>query len=237
MSRIAIIPARGGSKRIPKKNIRPFLGIPVIAYPIKTALKSSLFDEIIVSTDSEEIASIARQYGASVPFMRSSKNADDMATTTDVLMEVITKLQEKNQYYDEACCLYPVTPLLQIRYLTEAYNKMNQYHYDAAFPVLPYTSPIERALVMKNGKIYYLHPEYKNTRSQDLETTYYDAGQFYWFRPSVLMSKKQLITDNTTAVVLPAIFAQDIDNEDDWLQAEFKYEWLQKKGWILPLLP
>ena len=223
---IAIIPARGGSKRIPRKNIKNFLGKPIMAYSIETALKSGLFDEVMVSTDDEEIAETAQKYGAKVPFFRSKKNADDYAILADVIEETLTNYQKEKKHFDNFCCLLPTAPLLTTQQLHQAYDEMIINKYDSVFPVIKYTFPIQRAVKFKNNKIVMFQPEHKNTRSQDLEPAYHDAGMFYWGNSKVFMQKKTLWTDNSSAIIIPEIIAQDIDTPEDWKLAELKFQLL-----------
>lgn len=225
MKKVAIITARGGSKRIPRKNIKPFLGKPIIAYSIEAALSSELFDEVMVSTDDEEIAQIAKRYGASVPFMRSDKNADDYATTIDVIVEVLENYQSQGESFDYGCCIYPTAPLISAELLEEAYKKLIANHFDTVFPVLRFSFPIQRAVkVDKNSKMTMFQPEHLSTRSQDLEPAYHDAGQFYWFKSNALLTRKKLWTDNTGVIEISEMKAQDIDTIEDWEIAEFKYK-------------
>ena len=231
MRRLAIIPARGGSKRIPRKNIRLFLGLPIIAYSIRAALQSGLFDEVMVSTDDPEIASIANQYGAKTPFLRSAKNADDFATTMDVIAEVITAYKKSGQEFDEAACIYPSAPFVSPLTLVQFHEERILKQFDCIFPVLKYSYPIQRALALnEDGKMNMVQPEHLITRSQDLEPRFHDAGQFYFFRVDPLMREHKLWTDNSGAIVIPEMFAQDIDHEEDWELAEFKYTYLKSKG-------
>ena len=179
MKNIAIIPARGGSKRIPRKNIRPFLGKPVIAYSIAAALQSGLFDEVMVSTDDEEIAEVARQYGAKVPFMRSATTADDYATTADVMLEVLECYKKQGIEFDTLCCVYSTAPFVTADSLKSAYHLLAEKKFDAVFTAVAYSYPVQRGLKIDDGKIRMVWPEYRKSRSQDLETIYHDAGQFY----------------------------------------------------------
>jgi pseudaminic acid cytidylyltransferase len=227
--RIAIIPARGGSKRIPRKNIRNFLGKPIIAYVIQTALDSGLFDEVMVSTEDDEIAQVAIQYGAWVPFRRSLANANDYASTADVLLEVLATYAEHGQTFTYGCCLYPTAPLITTELLQAGWERLSAGGYDVVFPVLPHSHPIQRALKMENDKVSMIWPENALVRSQDLPATYHDAGQFYWFTTASLQQKKQLLTDNASALIIGAMQAQDIDNLDDWQTAELKYQRLQSQ--------
>jgi len=221
---LAIIPARGGSKRIPRKNIKPFLDKPIIAYSIEAALKSTLFETVMVSTDDLEIAEIAKQYGAEVPFLRSESNANDFATTVDVLLEVLAKYKNYYKVFEYACCIYPTAPFVTASLLSNAFDLMKNQNFDTVFPVLPFSFPIQRAVKLDNKKMSMFHPEYLNTRSQDLEKAYHDCGQFYWFKPNLITKQKELWTDNTGVVVLPELEAHDIDEPNDWEIAEFKYK-------------
>lgn len=223
MKHVAIIPARGGSKRIPRKNIRDFLGKPIIAYSIEIALKSKLFDEVMVSTDDDEIAEIAVKFGAKVPFKRSEKAADDFASTDDVVQEVLLKYKEQGKNFDKCCCIYPCAPLISMENLQKAYHLLDTF--DSVFPVVQYSYPIQRALKKdKQDKVSFFYPEYIDSRSQDLETSYHDAGQFYWLDVTNMLSKRDMISDNSGAVVISELEAQDIDNETDWQLAEIKFK-------------
>lgn len=224
MKPLAIIPARGGSKRIPRKNIKNFLGKPIIAYSIEAALRSGLFEEVMVSTDDAEIAAVARQYGAQVPFLRSAATADDVATTADVLLEVIGKYEALGKHFEYACCLYPTAPLIETDAIKEAFALLQTHTYDSVFPVLQYSYPIWRSLKIEAGKASMNWPEHLHSRSQDLPPAYHDAGQFYWFRVAAFSESKQLFTANSGAVVLSELAVQDIDSETDWQLAELKYK-------------
>ncbi|HDP98988.1 MAG TPA: pseudaminic acid cytidylyltransferase [bacterium] len=221
---IAIIPARGGSKRIPRKNIRLFSGRPIVAYSIDLANRSSLFDEIMVSTDDTEIVSIAKDLGASVPFMRSKKNADDFAATADVILEVIEKYKQLGQEFDYVCCIYPTAPFINPERLRECYDLLLAKDRDVVFPVIKYSYPIQRALKFENDKIQMIDKKNLRVRSQDLPDTYHDAGQFYWLKVKCFLRNPELITDNTGSIVIPEWEAQDIDNPEDWQLAELKYK-------------
>lgn len=228
MSNLAIIPARGGSKRIPRKNIKLFLGKPIIAYSIEAAMNSGLFNEVMVSTDDAEIAEIAIQYGAKVPFMRSDKMSNDFATTFDVVVEVINSYKEKEIKFENVCCIYPCAPFVIEQKLEEAYDLFVKEHFDAVFPVMQFGFPIQRALQMDDfGKISFFYPENALTRSQDLLPSFHDAGQFYWMNVSSCMEQQKIITDNTGSIVITELEGQDIDNDTDWKLAELKYELLQ----------
>jgi pseudaminic acid cytidylyltransferase len=228
MSNLAIIPARGGSKRIPRKNIKLFLGKPIIAYSIEAAINSGLFDEVMVSTDDAEIAAIANQYGAKVPFMRSEKTSNDFATTFEVVEEVINSYIKRGIEFKNACCIYPCAPFVIEQKLKEAYSLLVEEHFDTVFPVMQFGFPIQRALQMDDfGKISFFYPEYALSRSQDLLPSFHDAGQFYWMNIDSCMEQQKIITANTGSIVITELEGQDIDNEVDWKIAELKYEILQ----------
>lgn len=222
---IAILPARGGSKRIPRKNIKYFHGKPMIAYAIQAAVESKLFNRIIVSTDDAEIAEIASENGAEVPFLRSSKNASDTATTMDVLKEVLAQLNLEN--ISSICCIYPCVPLLKVELLTNAFQLFTTKKFDTLLPVIRFNTPIQRALTVQDGKVSFLNPSNISQRTQDLEPTFHDAGMFYWTKPNIIQTEKALFTNNTGFIEITELEAQDIDNELDWQLAEFKYAYLQ----------
>jgi pseudaminic acid cytidylyltransferase len=219
---ICIIPARGGSKRIPRKNIRDFHGKPVISYSIETALESNLFDVVMVSTDDEEIANISLSIGAKVPFFRSKKNSDDLASTVDVLEEVISNYQKFGKNFDNICCLYPVTPLTRISHLQNGLTRLNE-GYDSVFPIITFSFPIWRSLEINDEKIKWIWPENASKRSQDLPQAFHDAGQWYWIKTEKLLEKKQILTDNTGFILLDETESQDVDNDSDWKMMEIKY--------------
>lgn len=224
---LCIIPARGGSKRIPRKNIKNFLGKPIIAYSIQAALKSQLFKDVIVSTDDSEIATIAREHGAIVPFMRSENNSNDFATTLDVLNEVWEACKMEGLTYENICCIYPTAPFVSSEKLKESYHTFVMNDFDSLLPVIRYSFPIQRSFTKdKLGIINYQYPEFKNTRSQDLSPSFHDAGQFYWLKPLVLKGNS-IITSRSGAIEIEELEGQDIDNETDWKLAELKYELLQ----------
>ncbi|QJD77474.1 pseudaminic acid cytidylyltransferase [Spirosoma rhododendri] len=223
MTAIAIIPARGGSKRIPRKNIRPFLGKPILTYGIVAAIESGLFDEVMVSTDDDEIAAVARQYGASVPFRRNAQTANDYATTADVLTEVLGQYEGLGQSFDLACCLYPTAPFVTADLLQRAITLLTDRQFDTVYPVQQFSFAVQRAVTLRDDRVAWLNPEHALTRSQDLEPAYHDAGQCYVFRPDVLRATGKLITSNSGGLLIPELHAHDIDTEDDWQIAEFKY--------------
>ncbi|MDR0801814.1 pseudaminic acid cytidylyltransferase [Fluviicola sp.] len=227
---IAIIPARGGSKRIPGKNIRPFLGKPIIAYTIENALKSGLFNEVIVSTDDQEIAETAIQYGASVPFTRSEKNSDDYATTADVLAEVLEEYTRIGHVLPATfCCLYPTSPLIHPEDLVNASKQLKITRADVLVSAVIYSFPIQRSFRLdESGLVRLLEPESMLKRSQDLKATFHDAGAFYFFNTEKFLLQKTVWSDNTAAYLLDELKVQDIDNETDWKLAELKFQLLNK---------
>jgi pseudaminic acid cytidylyltransferase len=224
MKKIAIIPARGGSKRIHRKNIKSFFGKPIIAYSIETALNSQLFDEVMVSTDDEEIAEIARSYGAKVPFLRSADASNDFATTAEVIEEVIHSYEKEGKSFSYGCCIYPTAPLVQEKALKDAFTLLQDKGYDTVFPVLRYSYPIWRSLKLENSRAIMNWPEYLNSRSQDLQPAFHDAGQFYFFNVPQFKQKRTLFTEDSGTIELTELEAQDIDNLTDWKLAELKYK-------------
>ncbi len=227
MKNLAIIPARGGSKRIPRKNIKDFLGKPIIAYSIEVAIQSGLFEEVMVSTDDEEIAEVAKKYGASVPFMRSKKTADDFATTIDVLNEVVNTYKEKHQQtFDYVCCIYATAPLIQLEQLKKGLDLLLNKNLSSVYPIVPFGYPVWRGVkINESGYTEMIWKEFMQSRSQDIEKVYHDAGQWYWYNP--LKVTDSLITSHTSSIILSEEEVQDIDTETDWKLAEMKYELLQ----------
>lgn len=223
MSAIAIILARGGSKRIPRKNVRPFLGEPVIWRPIRAALESGRFDEVMVSTDDEEIAAVAREGGAVTPFRRTDANASDNATTTNALLEVLQQYRESGREFDYLCGIYACTPLIEAAHLVEGWDLM-QTHPEAetVMPVVQYGYPIQRAFHVSGRELKMVMPENAFARSQDLAPSYHDAGQWYWLRRDRFEAERKIFTDHCMPVVLSELATQDIDNEVDWRLAELK---------------
>lgn len=217
---LCIIPARGGSKRIHRKNIKAFLGKPIIAYSIEAALKSQLFKEVMVSTDDQEIAKVAKMYGATVPFMRSKENSDDYATTIDVVKEVLASYEDKEMSFDNICILYPTAPFVTVERLRQGYDHLKTN--TAAIPVAEFSFPVWRAFKIEANQLVYQWPEFERSRSQDLKKLYLDAGQWYWIRANCI--KDTLVTDKTAAVVLSGMEVQDIDTIEDWELAELKYQ-------------
>lgn len=220
---IAIIPARGGSKRIPRKNIKDFCGKPMIAYSIEAAQKSGCFDRIIVSTDDIEIASVAKQYGAEVPFTRPDDISDDYATTLDVIAHAISEL--KLAYNTNICCIYATAPLISCIKLAEGLSIFSTCKVDYVFSATEFSYPIQRAFKLNNnGNIEMFQPEHFNSRSQDLEKAYHDAGQFYWGTASAFLHKVPIFSDTSKPVILPITQVQDIDTPDDWNLAELLFK-------------
>lgn len=228
MKRLCIIPARGGSKRIPRKNIKPFMGKPIIAYSIEAALYSGIFDEVMVSTDDEEIACVARQYGATVPFLRSAETSNDYATTVDVLLEVVNKYKEQGKVFDTICCLYSTAPFVTSERLKEASSQISE-NVDACFTIVQYSYPIQRSLrINENEYVEMKFPEHLKSRTQDLEKVYHDAGQFYFVKTEALFQEETVWCKRTAPLILSELEVQDLDTLTDWQLAEMKYQLLKK---------
>lgn len=222
-SNIAIIPARGGSKRIPNKNIKPFLNKPIIAYAIEAAKRSELFAEVMVSTDSEEIAEVALRYGAKIPFLRDSETANDYCSTLDVIIGVLEQYEEVNKNFNNACCLYPTAPFVTTDLLADTNNAFQKQNVDVLYTIQKFIFPIQRAFTIKDGLLNWYQPSSFLMRSQDLEPTYHDAGQLYWFRVNRLLKEKDLAKLSAGGHIIDEFSAHDIDYEEDWKMAEFKY--------------
>lgn len=229
MKSILVITARGGSKRIPRKNIKLFLGKPIIEYSIEAALEAGCFDEVMVSTEDEEIAAIARSAGASVPFLRSRQTANDFATTADVLTEVLDEYEKRGCKFEIGCVLYPTAPFVTAKKLSEAMRILQEKEADSVLPVVRYSFPPQRAFVSQEGRISFSNPEFSKTRSQDLAPMYHDCGQFCCFRTEILKKKNSLVTENTYGIEIPESEVQDIDTMDDWRLAEMKYTMMREK--------
>lgn len=227
---LAVITARGGSKRIPRKNIKLFCGKPIIAYSIEAAQKSGVFDEIMVSTEDDEIAGIAKDLGAKVPFLRSAKNSDDMAMTHEVVLEVLQQYRELGMNFDTVCCIYPTAPFLRGEKLREGMELLEQTQADGVVPVVRFSFPPQRCFVIENGKVRYKWPENRLKRSQDLEAFYHDCGQFYLLRVQPFLAEETMILEHTVPVFMDDLEVQDIDTIEDWNIAEVKYKLLQEKG-------
>lgn len=224
MKRIAVITARGGSKRIPRKNIRLFLGKPILQYSIEAAFTSGMFDEVMVSTDDKEIAEIAKQAGAAVPFFRSEKTADDFATTADVITEVIEEYAKRGQQFDELCCIYPTAPFVTGEKLREAMQLLTERACDGVLPVVRFSFPPQRCVVIENEMLQPKWQEYMNMRSQDLEPYYHDCGQFYCIRVKAFEQQRKMVMKHTVPYIMSELDVQDIDTEEDWQIAEMKYQ-------------
>ena len=227
MKSIAIIPARGGSKRIPRKNIKNFLGKPIIVYSIQAAVAANCFDEIMVSTDDLEIAEIAQKYGAKVPFFRSPEMSNDMAMTAPVLVEVLNEYKKLGQDFEYCACIYPCAPIINSERLKEGMNLLIENNIDSVLPIVKFSYPPQRCLVIRDDKVEMLYPENYNVRSQDLEPLYHDCGQFYCLKTKSLIEQEKLFCKNTLPIILPESEVQDIDNEEDWKIAEMKYRILK----------
>lgn len=228
MNNLAIIPARSGSKRIPLKNIKPFLGKPIIAYSIEAAIQSGLFAEIMVSTDDNNIAEIAKTFGATVPFFRSPQTANDFAHLGDVVEEVLSMYEKIGTWFDNVCCILATAPFITPHRLSEAFQLMFNKQYDSVFPIVRFSYPIQRALRFKDEKVSMFYPENFAKRSQDLEPAYHDSGQFYWIKTEAFLKNKRLFTSNSGAIIIPETEVQDIDSEEDWKLAEIKYKLLHE---------
>lgn len=229
MKKIAIITARGGSKRIPRKNIKEFCGKPILAYSIEAALSSGIFDTVMVSTDDEEIAEAAKRYGAEVPFYRSERTANDFATTNDVLLEVLEEYEKRGERFELACCIYPTAPFVTAQKLKAAVEQLTASDADTLIPVVSFSYPPQRAMIVKEGRLIFEYPQYLDSRSQDLEPHYHDVGQFYVFRTAAFEKNRKLMLGNILPMVIPELEVQDIDNESDWKIAEIKYQAMERK--------
>ena len=226
--KLAIITARGGSKRIPRKNIKLFNGFPIIKYSIDAALSSNEFDEGMVSTDDNEIAEIAKKYGAKVPFLRSAKNSDDYSGTADVMEEVILEYKKKNKNFDYVCCLYPTAPFVTAEIIKKSMSQLIDNKADCVLPVVRYSYPVQRSLKIENGLALMNWPENYFARSQDLSPFFHDCGQFYCMNINSLLEQKKLFANKTIPIEISELEMQDIDNEVDWKLAELKYKLIHK---------
>lgn len=227
MRKIAIITARGGSKRIPRKNIREFCGKPILAYSIEAAIESKLFDTVMVSTDDGEIAQIARSYGAEVPFYRSESTAGDYATTNDVLLEVLEEYEKRGEHYELGCCIYPTAPFVTADKLRDAMERLENSGADTLIPVVAFSYPPQRAMIVKEGRLVFEYPQYLDSRSQDLEPHYHDVGQFYLFYTQAFKQNRKLMTGDILPYVVSELEVQDIDNLTDWEIAEIKFRYMR----------
>jgi len=224
MKTVAVIPARGGSKRIPGKNIKNFCGRPIIAYSIQAAQDSGLFDRIIVSTDDEKIAEVSKQYGAEIPFMRPKELADDYTGTNAVVKHALEWFRDQGVSVQYACCIYATAPFIQVAYLKQGFDKLVSSNKDFAFSVTTFEFPIQRAVKINHkGEVEPFYPEYISSRSQDLEEAYHDAGQFYWGRAEAFINKEQVSLACALPVILPRYMVQDIDTLEDWERSELMF--------------
>ncbi|MEO6054528.1 MAG: pseudaminic acid cytidylyltransferase [Chthoniobacterales bacterium] len=229
-SAIAIITARGGSKRIPGKNIRPFHGKPIITYSIEAALAAGCFKEVMVSTDDDKIAAIAKECGATVPFSRSAETSNDSASTVSVLQEVIAEYEKQGSHFDLACCLYPTAPFVTASSLRQGYDALSsKADADAAFTLVRFSYPIQRAFRINKEEAAMMWPENMFRHSQELEAAYHDAGQFYWLRVKSFLESGRIFAERSVPIVLPESEVQDIDNEEDWKIAELKFALWRKQ--------
>lgn len=229
MKKIAIITARGGSQRIPRKNLKTFIDRPIIAYSIVAAIESQLFDEVMVSTDDQEIKDVALKFGAKVPFMRSEKNSDHFATTRDVITEV---MENYGDDFTVFCCIYPTAPFVTAFKLMDSYKLFSENDADFCIPIVKYSYPIQRAVVVSNGQIKFEREQYVNTRSQDLPETFHDAGQFYWGKRSSLNNFSSFFSGKVVGYLVSELESQDIDNVTDWKLAELKYGLLKNEDFV-----
>lgn len=230
MNQLAVITARGGSKRIPRKNIKDFCGKPIMAYSIEAALKSEVFDTVMVSTDDREIAEIAEKYGATVPFFRSEKTSNDFAVTSQVLAEVLEEYESRGQCFDRVCCIYPTAPFITAGRLRTAMELLGEKRADSVLPVVRFSFPPQRGVVLEDGFLKFKWPEHRNTRSQDLEPYYHDVGQFYCINVESFREQQVLVMERTVPLIMSELEIQDIDTEEDWKLAELKYQMLKEKG-------
>jgi len=226
---ICVIPARGGSKRIPRKNIKEFNGKPIIAYSIEAALKSNCFDQVIVSTDDDEISEVAKKYGAQVPFVRPDMLSNDYVETIPVIKHAIEWMEDNNNHIEDVCCLYATAPFIQSKIISKAYQQLKDLSVDYCFSVTSFAFPIQRAIkIVQGDKVDMFYPEHFNTRSQDMEEAYHDAGQFYWGKAQAFKDELPFFSEVATPYMLPRYLVQDIDTMEDWIRAEAMYKVLQK---------
>lgn len=231
MKAVAVIPARGGSVRIPRKNVREFRGKPLIAYSVEAALRSGVFDRVVVSTDDKEIAEVAERFGAEVPFVRPPELSDAHTDTSPVIVHAVTQLKEAGYNPEVICCVYATAPFLHVKYLREGCELVRTGQAASAFPVTTFSSPIRRALqINRDGCLEMIWPEHRLTRSQDLPEAYHDAGQFYWTQAAALLREQRLDVQPLRPVALPRYLVHDIDTEEDWVEAELIHEVLEHRG-------
>tara|TARA_X000001036_G_C20613972_1_gene780151 strand:+ start:127 stop:816 length:690 start_codon:yes stop_codon:yes gene_type:complete len=226
---IAIIPARGGSKRIPKKNIKNFLGKPIISYSVELAIKSNLFDKVIVSTDCDEIAEIAKSYGAEVPFKRPKAISDDFSTLNEVLKHAIDFIENDGFLYEYVCCIYATAPFIEIDDVTRGFELINTKKWESVIAATNFSYPIFRSFEKdKKGGLKMVFPDHYSSRSQDLPEIFHDAGQFFWAKSEFLKKSPSGFNQNNTIIEIPNYRAQDIDTDEDWQRAELIYKYLNE---------
>lgn len=222
---IAIITARGGSKRIPRKNVKLFCGKPIIQYTVEAAIESHMFDEVMVSTDDEEIAEIGKSLGAHVPFKRSERTSDDFATTAEVLEEVIEEYKKLGVEFEYICCLYPTAPFVTSEKLCSAMGKLIQNkELDAVVPVVKFSFPPQRGFIIEENEVHIIYPETFQMRSQDFVPQYHDCGQYYCMKTESFLETKRLVLKHTYPIITSEMEVQDIDDTSDWELAELKYQ-------------
>jgi pseudaminic acid cytidylyltransferase len=228
MKCLAIITARGGSKRIPRKNIKPFLGAPIIKYSIDAALKSKCFDEVMVSTEDHEIAAIAKSFGAKVPFFRSKETAKDHSTLVDVIDEVIFEYKKRGVSFKYFCCILPTVPFISSQLLKKSFLMLDKSKSDSLIPITKFNVPIQQGIRIINNNIKLLNEKSWKTRSQDYEQIYYDCGMFYWMKVNSFLKQKDLFATDCVPFVISELQIQDIDTKEDWEMAQLKYKLLNK---------
>lgn len=227
--KIAVIPARGGSKRIPRKNIKAFGGKPMIAWAIQAAVDSGMFSHIVVSTDDTEIATIAKEYGALVPFSRPPSLSDDLTPTVPVISHAIEECQKLGWEIESVCCIYPCVPFLEAQDLVNAYSIMQRKDSEFVYPVTGYVHPVQRAMrQLESGQMEFIDAASELTRTQDLEETFHDAGQFYWGKATAWLAQKKMHSGGL-GMIIPNWRVVDIDNLDDWKRAEILSQTLKKR--------
>jgi pseudaminic acid cytidylyltransferase len=229
MKTLALIPARGGSRRIPKKNIREFYHKPIISYSISAALEADIFDEVMVSTEDAEIADVSKKFGAQIPFLRSAKTSDDHSTISDVLGEVLAQYETQGKLFDVICVIYPTAPFVTAARIKQGFDLLRDGRNDAVLYVVQFSYPVQRALTIDRGRLTFMYPENKNKRSQDLESAYHDAGQLFWITRQAFLRDRSVFVENIGALELPETEVQDIDTMEDWQLAELKYQLLLRR--------
>jgi pseudaminic acid cytidylyltransferase len=231
---ICVIPARGGSKRIPRKNIKEFNGKPIIAYSIEAAIQSNCFDRVIVSTDDNEIAEVATRYGAEIPFIRPPELSNDYTATLPVIKHAIKWLEDNENFVENVCCLYATAPFIQPKIISNAFQQLQQSKTEYCFGVTSFSFPIQRAIKITDiGRVQMFYPEHFLSRSQDLEESYHDAGQFYWGKSQAFKDEVPTFSEVASPYILPRYLVQDIDTIEDWIMAEAMYKVLQNTR-VLP---